>query len=153
MSTIFPIVNKWLTSKVNDCNVSHKWQKPLILPRYSGKMPETLYGKYYAQKGIDIDIKNTDPNLSKIIKYDCDNFNNNSLELVTELYGDKSVLLPPNSNQYHANYLFKQLIDHTYDITFDVPMIAKNGVVIKKKLPMFGPEFKNSFYNFCHKYS
>lgn len=52
-------------------------------------------------------------------------------------YKEIDVLIPPNSNRYHANYLFKQLVDYC----------QANGV------DYVNPNFKDIFYEFCCRYT
>lgn len=146
-------MNKWLTSKLNDPYIKGIYSKPLLPLIYSGKYKEGTFYKYYNDN--DIDIRNTDP-LGKFIKYIIDNCpseidkNMNKLANVLEIYDDKIILLPPNSNQSHTNYLFKRLLDESENFEYNVPLISKTGKIINRSFPMIDKSFKNKFYKFCY---
>lgn len=59
------------------------------------------------------------------------------------------VIIPPNSNRYHANYLFKKMVDYSikndqcYDIEDPKMGIYESHILID-------PSLKDAFYAFCY---
>jgi hypothetical protein len=53
------------------------------------------------------------------------------------------VFIPPNTNRFHANHLFKQLVDKNleYNMYYDLGN--------DKPYPMFDVTMKDAFYRFC----
>lgn len=54
----------------------------------------------------------------------------------------KSVLIPPNTNRYHSNFLFKKLVDRCDDkkMTYQVA---------DESFKLVDPNLKEAFYQFC----
>ena len=149
---INPKLNKWLQKKIKDPYVQHIYSKSLLPNTYSGRYDKESFYEYYSDN--DIDVQNTDV-LSEFTQYMIDNDPSNidrdtqKLVDVLEIYDDKTILLPPNCNQSHANYLFKLLLDESCNMICNVPMISSTGVIQMKEMPMIDTAFKNKFYNFC----
>jgi len=131
-------VDKWLREKVSDKYVENLYSKTVIPDNYFGRFDKGLFYKYYSEN--DIDVANSDP-LVGLLSFELDNEDKAVKECV-ETYGDKVISLLPSSNQAHANYLFKKLIDASADMTYEIPSVS--GL-----LPMFDTSFKNQFYKFC----
>lgn len=149
-------INKWLQKKIKDPFVNDIYSETLLPLIYSGKYDETDYYKYYQDN--DIDIQNTDET-AYVTKFLIENnpheLNESTLKLsnILEIYGDKVIMLPPNCNQAHTNYLFKLLLDRSKDMIYNVPFISKTGQITHKQIPMIDTSFKNKFYKFCYQYS
>ena len=149
--------NDWLLKKINDKYSLNIYSESVLPKLFVGNYDIEVFYRYYQDK--DIDIKNTCPDVHFI-----DNQNND----VKEIYGDtKYVMLPPNSNQAHCNFLFKKLVNFSSKIKYDISYLMNyelgkdiiNSVVNENAvsqipnsscLPMFDVSFKNKFYNFCY---
>ena len=59
------------------------------------------------------------------------------------------ILIPPNTNRYHANYLFKRMVDFTYnnDMLYE---IGNPSTQSYDTVPLITPSFKHAFYAFCY---
>lgn len=65
------------------------------------------------------------------------------------LYQDH-IFIDPNTNRYHANMLFRMMVDYSYDKGFDYVL---HDPETKKKYVEFNlmdKELKESFYKFCY---
>lgn len=126
-------LNRWLDSKVNDPEIRNKWENKYFIGYENTE-------KYYY---IESDILAHDECYAEIIneykkmgtaaaveeiKSDplLDHLNN------IMVYSGINLLIPPNTNRYHANLLFNQMLD------------ASNIV---------DPEIKEKFYEFCKEYT
>ncbi|ARF11331.1 hypothetical protein Klosneuvirus_1_188 [Klosneuvirus KNV1] len=90
------------------------------------------------------------------------NIDNNQYPLHRNQYGEDVYNLPdknnehikfkPNINGYHADTLYKQLIDYTYenDIYYKIYDSEKKDYV---NCSLFDTTMKDSFYQFCYKNS
>lgn len=157
MSILDQNMNKWLLDKIRDPTIENIYSKSLLPTIYSGIHDMKIFTKYYSNQ--DIDIKNSDF-IADLVVYMIKNSpsemddNLHILANVLEIYGEESsILLPPNSNQSHTNYLFKKLIDKSENMIYNIPLISKTGKIKYKSFPMINVLFKNNFYKFCYKYS
>lgn len=123
-------LNKWLNSKVND-NRLDKY----VIDEHSLSPYHSKYGEYCYYTNGDSDMQMND----EIQQYDN-----------TNEYNDH-IFLYPNTNRYHANYLFRQLLDVSYDNNFDYKIYSKNGKNIEHEYyNLIDISLKESFYQFCH---
>lgn len=61
---------------------------------------------------------------------------------------EKEVLIPPSTNRYHANYLFKKLVDYAYNNNYSYNIYdKKTGKYIN--MHVFDKDMKSPFYEFC----
>jgi hypothetical protein len=134
--------NSWLKRKVNDSLIENIYSEPSLPNNYGGHHSSAKFSLYYQNNDIDIDIDIK--NNSQYVDNDLDG----TLSDYIEIYGSKRILLPPNCNQNHANFLFKKLIDSSIDLT--IPIVSNNGDIIEEKLPMIDSSCKDIFYKFCY---
>jgi hypothetical protein len=156
-------VNEWLNSKINDMNANSTYDEPNIGNMYAGNRNASDYELYYTAN--DTDMLNSESDNMNMIEYlknhDIDELNNDYelsiMDNVMETYGNKKILIAPSSNRYHANYLFKDLIRCSKNMTYSLPSINNEskgtnhwcaGEMVSVKL--FTPEMKNYFYNFLY---
>lgn len=73
-------------------------------------------------------------------------------DYINALPNQIDIKIPPHTNRYHANFLFKQLVDYG----------VRNNLIYKiydpkdkkwHKFPLVHPVFKDAFYNFCYRYT
>lgn len=105
----------WLDKKVNDNSIRSKYNRDYY--PINEWHPDRI-GLYYP----DTTEFKLDPLTPKEARED---------------YGKYQVSIPPNTNRYHANLLFKQLVNYSED----------NGFSILRSVD------KYDFYDFCKKYS
>jgi len=57
------------------------------------------------------------------------------------------ILIPPNTNRYHTNYLFKELVNYVYDnnMFYEIDKGANDVLV--------DPSMKKAFYTFCYNFT
>lgn len=156
-STYF--VNEWLDSRVTDPEDTHM-QKQRV-PTLS----MNVYHRYY--KGdTDQDIKSSDNFSISLL----DDMKRNSpqeirsdkhltlLDTVTERYTDnsnkdkstiKSVLIRPDTNRHHANFLFKRLVDFCDNNDFNYCSLNPSTYEYET-MNLIDTSFKDSFYKFCY---
>lgn len=139
-------VTKWLDSKVNDRMVMNKYQidDNTLKPYYSHYDKDCYYDN---DNDNDSDMKNNDKLSVQLIE----NLTVEELKQDKELakldsYRDH-ILLHPNTNRYHANYLFRKLVDYSYDnkLEYLYPNPYK-----KELINLMDKSLKESFYRFCH---
>ena len=124
-------IEKWLNEKVNDKTLDKYGINEYTIRPYSSK--HELYC-YYKQNDSDMRANNA------LVQ------NDESSRL--REYNDH-ILLYPNTNRYHANSLFRQLIDHSYDNNFDYELY--NDETSKyDRVNIMDVELKKSFYKFCY---
>jgi len=126
----------WLKKRVMGAKSKYDYYDENLLPFNYDK---TRYNKYYDDD--DIDIKNTSIIMKRILENEEDNPTVVNLEYYVEQYENdnglvnREVNIPPNTNHYHAGFLFKSLIE--YNLNDD-----KSDIIIDKSM-------KKSFYKFC----
>ena len=146
----------WLKKKINDQFTENIYSESLLPPRYMGRHRDELFYKYYTDD--DIDVQHTD-SMAESVRYIVDNniqsIDHDDRKMIDclEIYGDRTILLAPCSNQTHVNYLFKSLMDRSEQMMYQVPLVSQTGKVVMRTIPMFNSTFKNKFYNFCYDYS
>ena len=117
-------MEKWLDTKI----------KGNDLPRFY----ESIYtmDAYYKdkEKNKDIDLKNY-----------------NEIVILPE-YEDH-IYIDPTTNRYHANMLFRMLIDYAYENEFDYELHDPETKSVYLKFNLMDRELKKSFYDFCYKNS
>jgi len=135
------ILERWLNSKVNDKDISNiKTIYDYSLRPYRSQHCFEAY--YITTEGHDSDLTANDPYYTNMLQY----FDIKDIQDDPELYKIARyvdhIFLYPNTNRYHANYLFRQLIDYT--ITNDLK--CKSKYIITAGM-------KKAFYAFCMKHS
>lgn len=124
-------------------NQVKKWLDEKVFTGYGYINP--YYSKYsinkYYEKGDD-DIKMND-RWSRQLTSSLDSMNSVDIymeypELLRKRVYNDHILLDPGTNRYHANMLFRQLVDYT--ISNDL-----NNLI--------NIDMKESFYNFCYEMS
>ena len=163
----------WLESKTNIG--SCRYDMSLDFGKeYFGTFDMSDMERYYDQI-TDYDIFNTDCN--DLILHESFTNNNNSDNVCHTPYeeyisnrfekyidGDNviTILIPPGTNRYHANYLFKRFMDIIVDEKFNVvlptlTMLDDNGKksisVEYDEYQLLYPHDKLSFYKFCYNYT
>ena len=140
-------INTWLLSKLNDHYIKDIKSESELPSTYYGNFNGRDFYKYYYEN--DIDLRNSDNISLDLINSDkCTDLD--SLKKSIECYDDKSVLILPGSNQSHANYLFKRLIDVSSNMSYEVPITSETGDVTFKNVPLIDVYFKNEFYKHCY---
>ena len=126
---------KWLNSKVRDDTIKDIYEiNEYTLSPYEGYFDDI---NYYSPN--DDDLQNNAI---------CCLENNEYLIDYVDSFKDIDILIPPNTNRFHCNTLFKQLVDYSifnnyeYDIYDDLINELRN-------YPLIYPEFKEEFYKFC----
>lgn len=110
-------VEEWLNNNNNNDDEPYHY----LLESYK----ITDFEKYYNENDTDVKAS-LDPKFE-----DLDDF--------IEDYGKRKILFRPKSNRYHANMLFKKIIDHPSNKLL-------NGRIINKN-------FKDKFYAYCYENS
>lgn len=136
-------MDRWLKSKLADQDVKSIYDKFLLNNEYKGRFSSESFTTYYIDdpKKLDKDIENSEPTrkfIKDILKTDPELLTDYDINLLNmmEIYGSdesKIVMLLPGTNQSHASYLFKKLVDYTANTKFEIK-----------------PSFKNEFYKFCY---
>lgn len=59
------------------------------------------------------------------------------------------ILIAPNTNRYHANYLFKRMVDYVYEneMFYEIGDLENETYNV---MALVEPSLKNSFYEFCY---
>ncbi len=117
-------IDAWLDKKI--C------EEPLLDPYYSAYTKDA----YYKDSDSDCNFKNS---INPIDPIDFANRN---------IYQDH-IYIDPNTNRYHANMLFRMMVDYSYDHNFDY--ILHDPETKKKYLEfnLMDRELKEPFYKFC----
>ena len=130
----------WLNDTVDDIFDREQYENTDdILPMYYGKYS---LDKYYHKNDYDLyanDINIQDTNNKFIDKYIDD-------------YKDYQILIPPQTNRFHANQLFKKMIDCSIDNKFEYKIYDENTNKYVS-VPLIDTSIKNDFYKFCYKYT
>nr|QBK88858.1 MAG: hypothetical protein LCMiAC01_05400 [Mimivirus LCMiAC01] len=155
-------MKEWLNSKIADPDVEDLYSEDgSCLPFTHHIIKLRDYNKYYTNKDKDQDqdvLASDDSYIQKINEYNKNkenNKNNKHLEYLDkrmEIYTNKKIFIPPNSNRYHANYLFKKMIDfserdYNYNKDGDGTMYNKIEYILVDK------NMKNAFYEFCYEHT
>lgn len=150
-------VNKWLDNKVEDeCIESEYDNNKYTLPRYGyiddyEHEPISTFDRYYNEGDIDIESKNSLYYLDAIneTEYEDSNILTFLNKYVERYKSDDeliNILILPNTNRYHCNYLLKNIIDYAYESKYNIK--NKHGKI--KKIKIFDKCMKVSFYNLCY---
>lgn len=141
-------VQQWLDSKVNDELVVGKYD----VERYhigQGEYNPDMFDRYYNKDSGDQDVAASDT--SYITLVDTEKLHVKKLDdqlafidKSVERYEQESVLIPPHSNRWHANHLFKQLVD--YCASNKLLFETEEGDVEH----LIDVNFKDAFYEFCY---
>ena len=78
--------------------------------------------------------------------------NNNSEGVYIDIEGTEqniNIFLPPNTNIYHANHLFKKMVNNCNQNNYIYKISNDKGGVRNELL--IDPDFKEAFYKFCYK--
>lgn len=119
----------WLNSKVND-----KQLDKFAINEYSLRPYRSHYDKtcYYKKDDSDMEA------------------NNHYMQLDTGTPYNDHIFLYPNTNRYHANYLFRKMIDVSYDGEFNY-LLHNEDSHATSLFNLMDVEFKEPFYKFCYK--
>lgn len=60
------------------------------------------------------------------------------------------IYIDPTTNRYHANLLFRMMIDYAYENNFDYKLHDPETKSPYLKFNLMDKELKESFYNFCY---
>ena len=147
---------EWLDSKVSDDTIQNKYSKTSYnLPPHLNRNESIEYFyRYYTKNDEDIDTADTFyPNfIDHMRNLNPEDLRNDEelkfLDSITERYGkEHKFLIPPNTNRYHTNFLFKHLIDVSDNSGYNYETVDLNDKVVR--LPFIDKELKQSFYKFC----
>jgi len=140
--------NNWLKSIVNDKYINNKYQlgshtlQPLSLRK-------NHFYRYYRPDN-DLDVYHTDESMIYLIKQDEDDILNDFIEeYTTDNQQNINIFLPPNTNIYHANHLFKKMVNNCNQNNYIYKISSDKGGVRNELL--IDPDFKEAFYKFCYK--
>jgi hypothetical protein len=153
---------RWLTSKVNDDTIHSIYDDSEYTLNNFLNEYEYIddYTEFYNDGDIDM-VLNTDPlindkSMSHLVeRYRPASFfkqdtwaKSNKKVKVKELSNDNrsiDIFIPPNSNRYHTNYLFKKLVDESLknDMYYHLDSVDPYR--------LFDITMKESFYKFCMK--
>jgi len=143
----YPKLEQWLDSKVNDKTILIKEEiNKNSIPHY-----QSQYAKSNYYTNDDTDLKSNNELMFDIIN----NTKRNKLDkylLPLSQYMDH-ILLYPNTNRYHANYLFRKLIDTTknnnyiYNNEYNEYNEETNNY---KSINLIDISLKKAFYKFCY---
>lgn len=130
---------KWLDSKVNDVTITNKMEifENTITP-YNSQNDITAYYEN------DNDFNDQYEGLHDYIIHN-NSFVSKKMEDISQ-YMDHT-LIPINTNRYHANSLFRQLIDYT--IKNNMKYILQGDNIGS----LFDKSMKDNFYKFCYEKS
>ncbi|QKF94026.1 hypothetical protein QKU48_gp0568 [Fadolivirus algeromassiliense] len=138
-------IGKWLDNKVSDHDIMSKYEidEYTIRPYYSYYEMSTYYDEN------DSDMKKSE---NMTLQY-INNSTEEELEEDKELlklsqYADH-ILLYPNTNRYHANSLFRQLIDYSYNNNYDYNIYDPDTRQVSLN-NLMDKALKKSFYKFCY---
>lgn len=136
----------WLDSKVNDKTISNKYEvSDFSLTHYASNYPKEAYyvdgdqdfdanDKFYYNLLINTNEGDVEEGLRQLYQY------------LDHLF------IPPNTNRYHANHLFRKMKDFSLENGFDYkvyePTIKKYGLY-----NFIDAYLKEDFYKFCYQYS
>ena len=170
-------LESWLQTKVKDKYIPTKEYafRGMLLPPLSPFMSLEEYRTYYSVKG-DLDEKLSDKTWEGILELEKTEFpeefkKNRRLQFLNrylEKYGTgkekKRIFLAPNTNHFHASWLFKRMLlfCKTRGASFELSDYKKGTIEAlyndEKKsasatfeLPLLDPSFKKAFYLFCKK--
>ena len=156
-------VQMWLNSKLlnNYFDSKYKYTKYTIKPYMEEYEKFNIFEKYYTNN--DQDVKSSDKfyislinnmriiNPENIVK----DRNIRHINRAMESYRDGknsqeiNVLIPPNTNRYHTNYLFKKMIDYCDNNDFYFGYVDES---MEKfiQIKLVDTDFKDAFYEFCY---
>jgi hypothetical protein len=141
-------ITKWLDSKVADKTVENKYE----IDELTIKPYKSHYGNYAYYGENDIDTKNmstSDKYMFQLMGTMTDEELKEDMEIYKlSLYADH-VLIRPNTNRYHANLLFRKLIDQAFDNDYDYDIYNVNANE-HLNVNLMDISLKKSFYKFCY---
>jgi len=137
-------MENWLNNKVDDVTVTTKYDidEHTITP-YKSHHEKDMY---YTHN--DTDIMAHEKGLYQMINDVTDEELENDPQLENLILYDDHILLCPNTNRYHANSLFRQLVDfsHDNDYVYDTYDTTTHK---QTKFHLMNASMKESFYRFC----
>ena len=123
-------INTWLDQKVSDNTIEDVYESNNLVNKYDSNSQF----RYYASN--DTDIKYKTP-------YD----ENDVVECYHNKQKNNIVFIPPSTNRYHTNHLFKNMVNKCIKNNYSYSM--ENGGKVVNEL-LVTPEMKEQFYKFCH---
>jgi hypothetical protein len=122
-------MENWLNNKVNDKYLGQYDMNSSVMI-YDSKYDKVVYYEVGDSDMLAIDKNDVGQEDYEIYKY------------------DDSLFIYPNTNRYHANLLFRQMIDFSIgnNMTFLVKSGKDNDVL---NIDLLGSQMKEAFYGFC----
>ena len=126
----------------DDIDYEQWWKEPY--PKYQSKYDNVYYyyDKAKEEECNKIDIQ-TGITLAQIDKKELNDEEKEQKSIIQCYDNSKPIYISPMTNLYHANMLFRQLID------FEIDYNNKN----KNSYQTIYPVFRKNFYEFCKRYS
>jgi len=136
-------LNQWLDSKVNDKDIwsKHEVDEHTIKPYTSHYDKST----YYTEN--DSDINASDKVFHQLIDDMGDDLTED-MELYKLSMYDDHIMLSPNTNRFHSNLLFRQLVDFSHDNNHEYAIYNTNHNE-HIDVNLMDVSLKKSFYKFC----
>ncbi|ARF09447.1 hypothetical protein Indivirus_1_70 [Indivirus ILV1] len=107
---------------------------------FKNETPPTMYYSTYTKDAYYSDSKNDSD-----LKY----LNKKFIDQENEYYVDH-IYIDPNTNRYHANLLFRMMVDYSYENNFDYELHDPETGNVALKFNLMDKELKQSFYKFCY---
>lgn len=139
MSHLQSNTEKWLDSLVKDSEVIDAY-KPYSCRLKTKQTVSDNFNFYYQED--DTDVKKNQQFYLEMFRIPDTTKETKTIRQLkdnVEYYDNREMLLKPNTNRFHANYLFKRLVDYCLENNLNYP----TG-------PMFNVGLKNDFYKFCY---
>ena len=154
-------VQKLLNSKIDDEMVETVYSEDgECLPLYLNEIEDSkIFNKYYDSNDQDVQANEEIyvSLLNNLRKDDPEELNRDKFLLHLDKFVERyrstknnlDILIPPNTNRYHTNYLFKKLVDYSIDNNCIYSHIdQKTGDIYP--LDLINVNFKDAFYEFCY---
>jgi len=131
-------VKTWLKDRIKSFDSKHGVTNNTLKP-YTTESKN--FNTYYCDKELNdqvyLDIIEHGINKNEYL---------NKLSEYVEKYDDGKILIPPNTNGYHVNHLFKKMVDIANDNELDI-----NEKIVDVKL--LNKNDRESFINYCYEKS
>jgi len=134
-------LDKWLDKRVKGAVSKYDYYDGILESYHSDNLSMDDYNRYYVMD--DIDIKHNSLIMQRILDHETDSPTGVNLSYYKEEYKDNNILkhelmIPPNTNHKHSQFLFKSLVD-----------CSKRENMIHMKSYLIDKTMKESFYKFC----